>query len=294
MEVDIDKERYAWSKIYDKPIRKFDMIRHSANDYEHIHTMNKGMFFLKDHGVDKIDRIEIRYGNHKAFGMKFIDVYIKAYTTDGDDGTCQMYYESKKFSPKEIERDVESIKSTIRLLGIDKIIDNNTNNKLCHRCEKMVSYVITNLDRDEHFKYLCCDCDEEIKSYRKKEESINHGAIIQKGIENFEREILISNHKSSIRNVYMIRSCLTGLHKIGVSCNVEARKKQIAMHDTFETICSYKYGGSSLLVERWLHTIFKEKRKKGEFFNLSEEEVAHAKELIMCGSPNKIRDLVPK
>jgi hypothetical protein len=78
--------------------------------------------------------------------------------------------------------------------------------------------------------------------------------------------------------IYLIKDNFTGLHKIGRSHDPKGRYKKLCKQDTlmpypndFVFVGAWK---STSLSEKELHEIFGFCRKRGEWFDLSEEEVA--------------------
>lgn len=84
--------------------------------------------------------------------------------------------------------------------------------------------------------------------------------------------------------IYLIRDNSTGLHKIGFSQNPEKRLKNLCRQSTL-----LPTPNDFILVEAWwhltetetkLHALFESSRVRGEWFNLSPENITHIYDLF--------------
>lgn len=81
-----------------------------------------------------------------------------------------------------------------------------------------------------------------------------------------------------------------GLHKIGHSCDPDARIIELGQFDPpIKLIAKIKtiFPASA---ERWLHTVFADKREKREWFRLSQEDVAAFSAMVAL---DRLKDLPP-
>ena len=77
--------------------------------------------------------------------------------------------------------------------------------------------------------------------------------------------------------------CDGNLYKIGKSRDPEKRVKEIKTANPYAELVCYGSG----VTEKYLHILFFQKRKRGEWFNLSESDLNKCKRLIIEGESNK-------
>lgn len=77
--------------------------------------------------------------------------------------------------------------------------------------------------------------------------------------------------------VYLMVDTTNGFHKIGISNHPDYREKTLQSEKpTIERICAKKYPSQLIAqsIENALHTAFSSKRIRGEWFDLTDDEVA--------------------
>jgi hypothetical protein len=98
-------------------------------------------------------------------------------------------------------------------------------------------------------------------------------------VEYEKRKYVVSTYPRSTKNqkVYLIFDRNTGLYKIGKSNNAVKRETTLAAQLPFiELVCVID---SVNVTERSLHHVYKTKRVRGEWFNLTQEDVEYIKSL---------------
>lgn len=77
--------------------------------------------------------------------------------------------------------------------------------------------------------------------------------------------------KTELRLIYVMRNSRNGLYKIGISRNPQYRENTLASQEPEIALLFSRIG--TVQNEQWLHSFFSHKRKRGEWFELSENDV---------------------
>jgi len=104
---------------------------------------------------------------------------------------------------------------------------------------------------------------------------LRHYALVIEGVKG--RGAPVEEKPLSMTNIYMMFDGHTKLTKIGISKNPSAREKTL-QGEIPRLRITWKTTGTKS-DESHLHQIFKEKRTRGEWFNLSSEDVDYIKSL---------------
>ena len=117
--------------------------------------------------------------------------------------------------------------------------------------------------------------------YKNKKLSQEIKQMKQKEIDKEEREERLKEYrlkKQSKNNVYVMIDKKTGLHKIGISIKPRVREKTLQSEKPdIELLFYYE---AEKVKEKELHSIFKDKRVRGEWFDLTAKDLGKIKEYL--------------
>ena len=114
--------------------------------------------------------------------------------------------------------------------------------------------------------------------------SLNYHSTVDYEDNIYFRYSLYDHHCDNLINpgyVYLVKNEHTGLHKIGVSKNVDERVNSLQMtNGVFLEIIDTVFLRRPYTMESFLHLVFIKKRKLGEWFDLSEYDLKEIAFLI--------------
>lgn len=119
----------------------------------------------------------------------------------------------------------------------------------------------------------------------------------------YEKVINYPNHfkaTEDCRFVYLYRNEFSGLCKIGITNNPKTRLCQLInssgmyLQDLLVLECQVDYDEHPLTVEKFLHMYFREKRKYGEWFELSIRDILAIRNLFWKIEGESISDNIKK
>lgn len=93
------------------------------------------------------------------------------------------------------------------------------------------------------------------------------------------RETLRESEEPCVGYVYLCRSGRSGLTKIGYSAQPELRESTLQAEDPMLKMVA-KFKDKNRQDEKWLHRIFSDKRRRGEWFSLSRKDIKTIKAMM--------------
>ncbi len=108
-------------------------------------------------------------------------------------------------------------------------------------------------------------------------------------LDDYNKSVNYPNHNKAeddCKYVYLFRNKYSGLCKIGITNSPKTRLRQIQntsgmeIQDLIILECLPEYDESPIFIEKFLHNYFGEKRKFGEWFQLSIREILSIRRLF--------------